>query len=171
MSKRVQHGELESIRTGAGPRSPEWRRVEKEHLARQPHCVCCKPGTNRRAALQVHHIFPFHYAKLLGRPDLELDERNLITLCETEEGKPAENHHLLVGHLDDFQSSNLRVARDASETFFAMAARAIRADHRWLAEKASRLKRFDHMTEDDRRDFAAAMNAAFPMAGRRRDAA
>src|ERR1700732_4714415 len=109
MSKRVQHGEVESILTGAGPRSPEWRRVERAHLARQPHCVCCKPGTHGRAPLQVHHIFSFHYCRLLGRADLELDDRNLITLCETEEGKPAPNHHLLVGHLDDFQSSNLRV--------------------------------------------------------------
>ena len=61
MSERVQHGEVESILTGAGPRSPEWRRVERAHLARQPHCVCCKPGTHGRAPLQVHHIFPFHY--------------------------------------------------------------------------------------------------------------
>ena len=31
--------------------------------------------------VQVQHIFPFHYCVALGRPDLELDERNLITLC------------------------------------------------------------------------------------------
>jgi hypothetical protein len=35
----------------------------------------------------VHHIFPFHYCIALGRPDLELDDRNLITLCEDEQGK------------------------------------------------------------------------------------
>ena len=27
-------------------RSPEWPRVERAHLLKQPHCVCCKPGTN-----------------------------------------------------------------------------------------------------------------------------
>jgi len=46
--------------------------------------MCCKPGTNTRAGLQVHHIFPFHYCIALGRPDLELDDRNLITLCEDD---------------------------------------------------------------------------------------
>ena len=59
----------------------------------------------------MHHIFPFHYCIALGRPDLELDDRNLITLCEDEAGKPGQNHHLLVGHLDDFESSNLAVVR------------------------------------------------------------
>jgi hypothetical protein len=28
-----------------------------------------------------------------GRPDLELDDRNLITLCENERDRPADDHH------------------------------------------------------------------------------
>src|SRR6202049_95726 len=114
--------------SGEPPRSPEWPRVERVHLQRQPHCICCKPGTNTRAGLQVHHIFPFHYAIALGRPDLELDDRNLITLCEDEAGKPGQNHHLLVGHLDDFESSNLAVVEDAARTFYGMDATAIESD-------------------------------------------
>jgi hypothetical protein len=158
----VDHGEQVSIAAGAGPRSPEWPKVAREHLAKQPHCACCKPGTNLHAPLQVHHIFPFHYCRLLGRPDLELEPRNLITLCEDEAGRPGENHHLLVGHLDDFQSSNLEVEHDATKTFLGMAAAAIRVDPRWVAEHAARLPHIGVMTAKDKESFKAAMNAAFP---------
>jgi len=72
--------------SGEPPRSPEWPRVERVHLRRQPRCMCCKPGTNPRAGLQVHRIFPFHYCIALGRPDLELDDRNPITARAGGEG-------------------------------------------------------------------------------------
>src|ERR1700677_3043433 len=91
-SAHPDHGAAESARTGQSPRSPEWSKVEKAHLAKNPHCACCATGTNLSAGLQVHHKFPFHYCIALGRPDLELDDRNLITLCENEAGKPGENH-------------------------------------------------------------------------------
>lgn len=164
MSVKTDHGAIEAARHGH-ERSPEWPRVEKEHLQKQPHCVACKPGTNTGAGLQVHHIFPFHYCIALGRPDLELDDRNLITLCEIEAGKPAQNHHLLIGHLDDFKSSNLRVSHDATETFFGMSEADIKTDHRWLLEKVSRLKPLDQMTDEDKADFKQAMDAAFPKLG------
>lgn len=156
------HGELEALRTLGQPRSPEWRKVEKAHLAKSPHCACCRTGTNTRAGQQVHHKFPFHYCIALGRPDLELDDRNLITLCEDESGKPGENHHLLVGHLDDFQSSNLDVVLDATKTFHGMTADAIRADSTWLSKKANRLKPLDQMTAEDKVEFAKLMNKTFP---------
>lgn len=157
-----QHGTDEAARHGIA-RSSEWPRVEKEHLARQPHCEACAPGSNIGAAVQVHHQFPFHYCIALGRPDLELDDRNLITLCETEAGKPGENHHLLIGHLDDFKSADLSVLLDATQTFHGMAGEAIKADHRWLAEKAAKLKPLDQMTDEDKANFTAAMNARFPL--------
>ncbi|MBS2033219.1 MAG: hypothetical protein JST54_35425, partial [Deltaproteobacteria bacterium] len=81
-------------------RSSRWPRIEKLHLSLQPKCACCGDKMDPHAGMQVHHIFPFHYCIALGRPDLELDLRNLITLCENEPGQPGENHHLLVGHLD-----------------------------------------------------------------------
>jgi len=144
------------------PRSPQWPRVEKAHLEKQPHCVCCKPGTNTHAGLQVHHIFPFHYCVALGRPDLELDDRNLVTLCEDEQGKPGQNHHLLVGHLDDFRSSNLDVSVDARITFFGMTATAIRADARWKAKVQRRLAPLDEMSHADKAAFVERMNRRFP---------
>lgn len=154
----VDHGAAEAARHGIA-RSPEWPRVEHAHLQAQPQCVACGaagPG------LQVHHMFPFHYCVALGRPDLELDPRNLITLCETEEGKPGSNHHLLIGHLDDFKSSNLDVDVDAKTTFHGMDAAAIRADPRWKQKEAARLAPLDLMSDADKAAFQARMNERFP---------
>jgi hypothetical protein len=158
---QIDRGEAEAERNGI-ERSPEWPRVERAHLVEQPSCQCCKPGADATAGKQVHHIFPFHYCVALGRPDLELDDRNLITLCQDEEGKPGQDHHLLVGHLDDFQSSNLGVTEDAARTFFGMDANAIRADAAWVAKCKSRLVPLDQMTDADKKAFEAAMNTRFP---------
>ncbi len=78
-------------------RSPEWHRVEKEHLEKEPSCQWCG-GTQK---LQVHHVTPFHLA-----PALELDPGNLITLCE--EGG-FYNCHLAHGHNGDWKSFNDQV--------------------------------------------------------------
>jgi hypothetical protein len=151
------------MKINESPRSPEWPRVQKAHLLKQPHCMCCKPGTNTSAGLQVHHIFPFHYCIALGRPDLELDDRNLITLCEDEAGKPGQNHHLLVGHLDDFESSNLAVVEDAGRTFYGMDAIAIKSDMTWLRKKVSRLRPLQQMTAAEKEAFREAMNRRLPL--------
>jgi len=163
---KLDHGMQEAARHGI-TRSPRWHHVELAHLAAQPHCAACKPLTGGPAitlqGVQVHHIFPFHYCIALGRPDLELDDRNLVTLCESEEGKPAPDHHLLIGHLDDFKSSNLAVVLDATQTYYGMSAEDIRGDHRWLSAVAAKLKPLDKMTDEDKAAFVAAMNARFPL--------
>ena len=74
-------------------RSPEWPAVEKKHLREEPVCQWCG-GAQK---LQVHHIMPFHLD-----PSKELDDTNLITLCELHEV----NDHLEKGHLGDFQRYN-----------------------------------------------------------------
>ena len=114
-------------------RSPEWPEVEKAHLAKEPRCVVCGKKARPGQAVQVHHVFAFHVCVLLGRPDLELDQRNLITLCQSERGRPEEDHHLLVGHLDDFESMNLDVRRDAEGAFRGMSAEEIRGSAKWKA--------------------------------------
>ncbi len=157
----IDHGAVEAARFGIS-RSPEWPKVEEEHRRLQPTCQACKPGADPHAGLQVHHIFPFHYCIALGRPDLELDQRNLITLCENEAGQPGENHHLLIGHLDDFQSSNLSVVDDAEQTFFGMLAGDIRLNANWQLKEAARLKPLDQMTQADKDDFINQMNTRFP---------
>jgi hypothetical protein len=78
-------------------RSGQWHKVEKEHLEKEPACQWCGATTR----LQVHHIAPFHLA-----PALELDPKNLITLCE--EGGYL-NCHLFHGHNGDWKSFNEEV--------------------------------------------------------------
>lgn len=139
-------------------RSPEWRSVEKAFLSIQPTCMCC----GSRTGIQVHHIFPFHYCVLLGRPDLELDHRNLISLCESETADKGENHHLLLGHLDDFESSNLNVVEDVKVHFHKRTAAEIKASSKWQEELTKRLKPFGQMTDQDKEDFKKLMDSTFP---------
>jgi hypothetical protein len=147
---------------GEPPRSDKWPAVEHAHLKLQPLCQCCKnPDPSHK--VQVHHMFPFHYCVALGRPDLELDQRNLITLCESEKDAPCDNHHLLVGHLDDFQSSNMTVEDDAKITFFGMSHDAIITDPRWIQKKSTRLKPLSQFTQDDKNAFIEAMNSKYPL--------
>ncbi len=161
LATHQDYGAAEAARFGI-QRSAEWPAVAKEHLKDHPQCAACKPGTNSQAKVQVHHIFPFHYCVTLGRPDLELDQRNLITLCEAEAGQPADNHHLLIGHLDDFTSSNLDVVADAKTTFHGKRAADIKNDPHWKQKEAARLKPLEKMTKQDKADFLAKMNARFP---------
>ena len=57
----------------SGGRSPRWDKVRADFLKLHDHCEAC--GGKR--ALNVHHKKPFHIY-----PELELEEANLITLCE-----------------------------------------------------------------------------------------
>lgn len=116
IAKRMDYGAHIAKKHGHA-RSPEWSRVAKEHLQRQPACVACG-HTNE---VQVHHVKPFHL-----HPQLELDPTNLITLCEAK-GK---EHHLLLGHLDEWESFNEHIHVDAKH-FYRMSAKQIRADERW----------------------------------------
>jgi 5-methylcytosine-specific restriction protein A len=82
-------------------RSGKWAAVRAEHLKNHPNCGVCGGEKN----LQVHHIKAFHL-----HPDLELDPKNLISLCEA----PGKNCHLIFGHLWDFKSFNANVVEDAA---------------------------------------------------------
>lgn len=156
---RPDRGALEAARHGAA-RSPHWHTVEREFLAANPTCLACG-GT----PVQAHHRAPFHYLidPLINRPDLELDARNLVSLCEDEEGRPAQDHHLLIGHLGNFREGNLLVREDAEGRYHGMTADAIRADAAWGAEERDgRLKPLDRMTDDEKRAFRARLDAELP---------
>ena len=75
-------------------RSPKWPEVERAHLDAEPRCQWCS-GQMRP---QVHHIAPFHL-----HPELELEQSNLITLCE--DGGDL-NCHFIHGHLRNWRSFN-----------------------------------------------------------------
>jgi len=81
-------------------RSPKWSKARIEHLKVEPTCRVCGATTK----LEVHHVEPFH-----KRPDLELDPKNLVTLC----GNPSCKSHLTIGHLGDYQLANPDVRSDA----------------------------------------------------------
>lgn len=83
----------------ARKRSPEWRKIRNEFLQANPECVAC----GSRTLLQIHHCSPFHLY-----PELELDPKNLITLC-----MGTNECHLLIGHGDDFKCFNPTVLSDA----------------------------------------------------------
>ncbi len=122
--RRTDHG-ARIARKHGHERSPQWGRVEKQHLLREPVCAAC--GYQGRG-LQVHHIKPFHL-----HPALELDPNNLITLCEI----PERDHHLLIGHLDNWESYNMHVRRDALR-FANESSDQIRADMAWQKEMIQR---------------------------------
>lgn len=140
------------------PRSGKWHKVEKEHLEANPACAVC----GDLKSVQVHHIFPFHYCVALGRPDLELDLKNLITLCETSKERSEQNHHLLIGHYDDFKSSNLDVVKD-SKAYQGMTGKSIQMNASWIVKRSNKLKPLKDMSEQDKKDFIDLMNKTFPL--------
>ena len=122
--KRVDYG-AQIARAHGHERSPEWHRVAKEHLLREPACVACGYKGKK---LQVHHIKPFHL-----HPHLELDPHNLITLCEAR----GRDHHLLLGHLDAWVSYNEHIREDVKR-FYRKTSAQIRADAAWQRKMAQR---------------------------------
>lgn len=81
------------------PRSPKWPALSKRFLKGKVCAVC-----GRKVAVVAHHKKPFHLF-----PELELEESNLIPLCE---GRTV-NCHLAVGHLFSYRSHNPNVEEDA----------------------------------------------------------
>lgn len=82
-------------------RSSKWGEVQKRHLKNEPLCVVCKTKGKILNPLNVHHVKPFHLDS-----SLELDDKNLITLCR--------NHHFLFGHFLNWKSFNQNVREDSS---------------------------------------------------------
>lgn len=77
-------------------RSPHWSTVRNAHLVFEPACRACG-GTEK---LQVHHKHPFHL-----HPELELEQQNLITLCE----RRGRDCHFRYGHFFDWKQWNPHV--------------------------------------------------------------
>ncbi len=75
-------------------RSPKWGTVREKFLRNNHFCSVC--GSHK---VEVHHKEPFN-----DKPELELVESNLISLCR--------DHHLMVGHLGSFYSFNPEVEED-----------------------------------------------------------
>ena len=81
-------------------RSSRWPALRRKFLKGKVCAVC---GGKKK--LEAHHVIPFHLD-----PVRELDETNLIALCE---GNRDINCHLMVGHLGSFKSCNVKVFLDS----------------------------------------------------------
>ena len=88
---------------GAPARSPRWPAVRAAHLRAFPACEACG-GSDR---VEVHHLMPFH-----SHPELELEPRNLLTLCVS--GPGGMSCHLVIGHGGDWRARNPRAPLDAA---------------------------------------------------------
>ncbi len=82
-------------------RSPKWRKVRKVFITNNPTCFVC--GSKKK--VEVHHKVPFHIA-----PDMELNEGNLVSLCENK--KYGLNCHLLLGHYGNYKKFNPNIDND-----------------------------------------------------------
>lgn len=142
-------------------RSREWERVRKAHLQihGQNSCAVC----NGTEVLQVHHIIPFHLCHLVYRGDLELDERNLMTLCEV----PRHNHHQLLGHLGDWEIYNKAGRVGITGAFHGQPPDSLTADQIELADiwkqwMASKPQRWHDMSLQDRLDLRKFLDTNLP---------
>lgn len=86
-------------------RSGQWRRVRNTFLLGKSCEVC-----GGRKSLVAHHEIPFYLA-----PDLELDDSNLMALCEA--GRYGINCHFLIGHLGNWRRANVSARANAAYWF------------------------------------------------------
>jgi hypothetical protein len=147
------HGALAALDHGF-KRSPHWHNVQKLHLLKQPGCIVC----GFQHTLNVHHKYPFHYVVALGRPDLELDERNLFTL----DVLPTEEHHLLIGHLGDYQSFNPNLEQMAATCRHLLASQ-IRSMPSFIEAEKQRPPRLDKMSQKEKDALRDELDRLFPL--------
>ena len=84
------------------PRSNHWPTIRRHHLAREPRCQWC----GGKSTLEVHHMVPFHIDHTK-----ELDDANLITLCE----RAGRECHLVHGHLGNWKTFNPDIRKQCDE--------------------------------------------------------
>ena len=145
-------------------RSQEWQHVRNAHLhlaQDQGFCAVCLGN----AELQVHHIVPFHFVHLVYRGDLELDERNLMTLCEVQ----AQNHHNLIGHLEDWEIYNPGGRAVMAGAFKGLPVTQLTADEikksqqfqQWMSDK-NIPRRWGQMSDQDKQNLRKFLDITFP---------
>jgi hypothetical protein len=137
-------------------RSSHWDSICTKFKQANPYCFACGPHlTYPTNCIQVHHEIPFHFCVLLGRPDLELDTRNLITLCQSESRElDLPDHHLYVGHEGDFRIYNPNVRRDCKRSLISKLFRP------FFRKKP---KSWINMTDADKKALRALMDRRFPV--------
>jgi len=133
------------------PRSPQWPEVQRACLEQNQYkCAAC--GIQGAGLVQVHHIIPFQYCIVYGRPELEFNPKNLIPLCE---GPQTNDHHVAIGHLGDFQHLNQDVLTDITGPWKSLAKAIIEKLPDYLARKRWPVK---PVSVDDQAALTALMN-------------
>ncbi len=89
---------------------------------------------------------------------MELDPRNLITLCVHHDSE----HHVLLGHLDDYESYNPHVL-EFVKNYSGLTSQQIRADPKWQEAAAGKPKHLDQMSEAEQSAFKEILDATFPL--------
>lgn len=158
---KIDNGAKVALKHGLH-RSPHWEGVEKQFIKDHPNCFACESQDYGKVGVQVHHaITPYHIAILCERPDLELDPRNLVCLCETEKNRPAQNHHLLIGHLKEFESYNPDVLADI-KLFFGKTKEEIENDPIFQEKVKNRPKNFDPSNLEEVQKMKDYLNTVLP---------
>lgn len=133
------------------PRSPQWPEVQHACLVKNNYtCIAC--GIQGAGKVQVHHIIPFQYCTVYGRPELEFNPKNLVPLCE---GPGTNDHHIGLGHLGDFQYLNQDVLMDITGPWKALAWAAIEVLPDFIARRKWPTK---PVSADDQTALIALMN-------------
>lgn len=158
---RTDHGAMIAFSQGLS-RSPHWPLRERAFASSHPNCPLCSPEYWGKVGIQVHHVHAFHICVLLGRADLELDFRNMESLCETEAEKPAPNHHLIVGHLDDFQVNNEDLFTDIL-IYSGMTGDQIKAVPAFVSKIRNRPKPFGAWTLGERQRYRTLLDDTLPV--------
>jgi hypothetical protein len=144
-------GAAQSLDLFIMPRSPQWPEVQHACLEKNNYkCAACE--IHGAGLVQVHHIIPFQYCVVYGRPELEFNPQNLIPLCE---GLQTNDHHVSIGHLGDFQHLNQDVLTDITGPWKALAKAVIEKLPDFLARKRWPVK---PVSADDQVALTALMN-------------
>ena len=153
---------MSSTRSSAVPRSPQWPAFARAQLAAHPECAACGPLWKPSTMVQVHHIYPVHFLRALGRNDLELDSCNTIVLCTNLAAFPGQDHHLLLGHLDDFEAANPATRADV-ERYRGQTAVQIRFSASWRSSVLRRLPTLEEMSFAQKHALRALMDKVMPL--------
>jgi len=133
------------------PRSPQWPEVQHACLVQNQYkCAAC--SIQGQTLVQVHHIIPFQFCVVYGRPELEFNPKNLISLCE---GPGTNEHHVAIGHLGDFQHLNQDILTDITGPWKDLAKAVIEKLSDFLARRRWPVK---PVSADDQTALIALMN-------------
>ncbi len=136
-------------------RSWQWGEVEQAFLTRN-NFKCAMCSITGATLVQVHHIAPFHYISSpdIQRGDLEFNPQNLVPLCQ---GPGTNEHHILVGHLGNFQYFNQDARADMVGPWKDLLPSFIEQQADWIARHQNHYPLVNTMSPQNINDFSALL--------------